>query len=499
VNLVAVDGRELRRDETLECDVVVVGSGPGGAPVARDLATAGADVVVLEEGPWLRAHDFTGDSLDALSTLYRDAGLATTTGPSPMPLLQGRVLGGTSVVNSAICWRLPRGVYEEWIADDPTLAEVLEWDAIEAAVTGLETTLGVGPTEPGVASGSDRLMARGADALGLGHRPTRRNVRGCRGSARCNRGCPAGAKLSMDTSLLPEAVVHGARIVTDARVERVTIGRGSATGVTARASGGARVSVRARDAVVLSAGATNTPALLLASGARHGPVGRRFQAHPGVAVAGLFAEPVNQWHGATQGHEITGLMDDGIKIETLALDPSLTAARLGSVGTALAKDVARLPHCITWAGAVRAEGMGRVARGRRGPRVTMPLTTRDLRRVRRTVQVIGEAMFAAGATAVAPGVAGFPSRVSDVAVMSRLGVDGPLDQRAYSLAISHMFGTCKLGTDPETSVIRGDFRHHAVDSLYVSDASVFPTNLGVNPQLSIMSLARCCATAIAKR
>jgi choline dehydrogenase-like flavoprotein len=129
----------------------------------------------------------------------------------------------------------------------------------------------------------------------------------------------------------------------------------------------------------------------------------------------------------------------------------------------------------------------------------MPLTTEDVRRVRRAVQVIGEAMFAAGATEVAPGVAGFPPRATDVAAMSRLAVDGPLDQRAYSLAISHMFGTCRLGTDPETSVVRGDFRHHAVDSLYVSDASVFPTNLGVNPQLSIMSLARCCAAAIAKR
>jgi choline dehydrogenase-like flavoprotein len=499
VNLVALDGRELRRDETIECDVVVVGSGPGGAPVARDLAAAGADVVVLEEGPWLRADDFSGDALDALTALYRDAGLATTTGPTAMPLLQGRALGGTSVVNSAICWRLPRRVYEEWTVDDPALADALPWDAIEAAVTELEITLGVGPTEPGVASGSDRLMARGAEALGLGHRPTRRNVRGCRGSARCNRGCPAGAKLSMDTSLLPDAVVSGARIVTSVRVERISIDRGSATGVTARAPGGPRLSVRARDGVVLSAGATNTPALLLASGVRHGPVGHRFQAHPGVAVAGFFAEPVNQWEGATQGHEITGLMDDGIKIETLALDPALTAVRLGSVGAALATDVAQLSHCVTWAAAIRAEGLGRVTCGRRGPRVTMPLTTEDVRRVRRAVQVIGEAMFAAGATEVAPGVAGFPPRATDVAAMSRLAVDGPLDQRAYSLAISHMFGTCRLGTDPETSVVRGDFRHHAVDSLYVSDASVFPTNLGVNPQLSIMSLARCCAAAIAKR
>jgi choline dehydrogenase-like flavoprotein len=116
--------------------------------------------------------------------------------------------------------------------------------------------------------------------------------------------------------------------------------------------------------------------------------------------------------------------------------------------------------------------------------------------VRRAIRLLGEVFLAAGATVVAPGVAGWPARVSDQRALAGLEACGPAGPHAYSLAISHMFGTAAMGSDPATSVVRPDFRHHAIDRLYLADASVFPTNLGVNPQLSIMTMAQCCAEAI---
>jgi hypothetical protein len=378
IGLVALDGRLVRRDLRLRCDAVVVGSGPGGATAARALAEAGADVVVVEEGPCWEPGQFSTDPVGTLSGLYRDCGLATTVGAPPMPLLYGRALGGTSVVNSAICWRLPRAVYDEWVYADPALGEALPWERLDCHAAAIERALGVGPTSPGTAGRGNDLMACGAAALGYAHQPTNRNVAGCRGLGRCNQGCPAGAKLSMDRSFLPAAVARGARIVTSAQVARIHADGRSATGVTALAAGGGRLTVLADRAVVVAAGAIGTPTLLEASHIRHGPIGRRFQCHLGLTVAGRFASPVRAWSGATQGHEITHFLGERIKLEAIGLAPALLAHRLGAIGSALAGDLAELPHWAAWAAGIRSTGLGAVSR--RGGRVRFTVSEPDLRR-----------------------------------------------------------------------------------------------------------------------
>jgi choline dehydrogenase-like flavoprotein len=141
--------------------------------------------------------------------------------------------------------------------------------------------------------------------------------------------------------------------------------------------------------------------------------------------------------------------------------------------------------------------MGSVKPRRRGMRLRFDLTETDMGRVKRAVQALGEVMLAAGAAEVAPGVAGWHRRVSDPVTMARLAQEASSDPRAYSIALSHVFGTCRLGSDRDSSVVRPDFRHHTVDRLYVADASVFPTNTGVNPQIAIMAMGACCGQAIA--
>jgi choline dehydrogenase-like flavoprotein len=497
VSLVWLDGRDLARDERLGCDVVVVGSGPGGATVARDLSAAGADVIVLEAGPWVQPHELSTDPLESLAQLYDGGGFRFTKGRAPMQVLYGRALGGTSVVNSAICWRLPRDVHDEWVAADPAMGDQLPWETLDQAGTQIEAFLGVTPTDPRVSGGNNLLMARGAERLGMSHRPTRRNTSGCQGLARCNAGCPKGAKLSMDRSMLPAAVDAGARIATSVAVDEIVRWRGKATGVTASAAGGGRLLVDAHRAVILAAGAISTPILLLDNHIRSGPVGQHLQCHPGIAVAGRFNEVVRSWEGATQGHEITGLITDGIKIEALAMDPSILAHSVDRLGTRLAEEMARLSNWATWAAPIRAKTLGTVTPGRNGPKVRFDLVADDVHRIRRAIAALGEVMFAAGAVEVAPGVAGYPRHVTDVESIRRIVPDGPRDSRAYAPVISHVFGTCRMGSDPSTSVVRPDFRHHAVNHLYVADASVFPTNLGVNPQISIMSMASRCAASIA--
>jgi choline dehydrogenase-like flavoprotein len=295
----------------------------------------------------------------------------------------------------------------------------------------------------------------------------------------------------MDATYLPDAEAAGAELLADHRVDGILVERRRAVGVR-----GPGFEVRA-DRVVLAASALQSPALLLRSGIVHGPVGGNFQAHPGVSVAGRFDEEVRMWAGATQGYEVTGLRGEGLKFEALGFGPEILAMRLPGVGAEFGRSLDELPHWVDWGAAVRASARGTVRPSARGVRVRYALTDEDLRRARRGVRVLADLLFAAGAREVAIGVHGWPERIGDRAALGRFEEEGPRDARAYAMAMTHLFGTCRMGSDPAASVVRPDFRHHTVDNLWVVDSSVFPSNIGVNPQNSIIALASLAARKIA--
>jgi choline dehydrogenase-like flavoprotein len=487
-----IDGGTLQKPLTLLADVVVVGSGPAGAAAALEAAKAGASVVVVEEGPWLTEADYPRASLDAMALMYREMSASVVLGAAPIPYIQARMVGGSSPINGAICWRLPRDVYDSWLHADPALAEALPWEVIEAQTDALEARLHVTPTDPTIAGPKNLLMAKGAEALGLAHRPIRRNVAGCEGLGRCLQGCPKGRKRSVDATLLRDALALGATLLSRAEVVGVEVHRGDAQGVIARAQGGGLVKVTARRAVVVAASAVQSPALLLRSGITQGPVGRHFQCHPGVSMAGRFPDPVRMWEGATQGHEVTGLRHEGLKFEALGFGLGVLGGRLDGVGSALARSLDAMAYEVDWGAAVKARGQGRVRLVGGRALVTWSPTPADVAQFRRGLRVLGDLMLAAGAVHVSPGVRGFDPHTASPDALARLERDGPRDPRAFTCAITHMFGTCRMGSDPRASVIGTDMQHHAVRRLYVADSSVFPSNIGVNPQIPIMAIAAIC-------
>ncbi len=488
MKLVEVDGREVHRPLEAEADVVVVGSGPAGAAVARAAARAGAAVVVLEEGHEARREDFVQGGLQSMARLYRDMGTSIALGPAPIPFLQGRAVGGTSVVNGAICWRLPRDVYDGWAQAVPGLEAALPYDALAAAEEELERRLDVQPTAAAVAGPKNLLLAKGAEALGLEHRPIRRNVAGCAGSGRCLQGCPNGAKLSVDRTLLADAVGDGARIFAGVTAERVRVERGRAVSVEGRSAGHARVTVRARRAVVLAASAIQTPLLLRASGLMRGSPGDGLMAHPGVSVTGLFDAPVRNELGATQGHEVIGLRHEGIKVEALGFDTSILASRLPGTGRAFARALERRDQHAVWGAALRAGARGSVRAVNGQAFVRYALGPDDLRKAGRAVQLLADLFFAAGAREVYPMVGGAPKVLKSAA---ELPAALPLDARAYSMSMTHLFATAPLGR-----VVGLDFQHPDARGLYVADSSVFPSCTGVNPQIAIMAIAQRCAAKV---
>ena len=511
-----VDGEALTRSIDDVFDVVIVGSGAAGATAAHTLTAAGLSVGIVEEGPWLKTKDVVKDVHTAFGRVMRQSGMQVLQGRAYMPMLQGRCVGGSTLVNSAIAWRIPEDVVDDWAA---RFGLGITMQGLEPHFDALERDLSVREVDPSVLGENNRLFVEQAKRHGFEAAPMRRYDRGCKGSGMCLTGCPNAAKQGMSVTYVPWSLQRGARIFTSCAVEHVEISGGRAVAVRARAASGHLVTVYARRAVLVAASTVQSPNVLRRSGIRAAALGRHFQAHPGLAIGGLFPSmrgardardardggverPIRMAFGATQGAESTHFrLSDRFKLETISLPPDLAGARIPGVGRELTERLAQLSNVAVWAAQVRAEAEGVVTSGWGGAdRVKYTMTTADLEAARKACTLIVRMLFEAGACEVWPGIYSphVPSVLRSIDDVRHLE-NAPLDPRSYNFIATHLFGAARMGPDPATSVVDLDFQVHGVAGLHVVDSSVFPTNLGVNPQHSIMAMSRLAATRIAER
>ncbi|HEY6959550.1 MAG TPA: FAD-dependent oxidoreductase, partial [Candidatus Limnocylindria bacterium] len=234
-------------------DYVIVGSGAAGATAARVLVETGRSVAIVEEGPRVATRDLSDRVVPSMRTLYRDMGLQQAQSAGPMLVMQGRCVGGSTVINSAIVRRMPETVWASW-RDEHGLGAAIPFGALERNFERIERDLSAAPTPREVWGGNNALMDRGRTALAIAGAPMTRFVRECRGSARCQLGCPHGAKQSMDLTYIPQAEARGARVFSGARVERIVWDGDRAVGVS-----GPTLRLVARRAVIVAASAIQTP------------------------------------------------------------------------------------------------------------------------------------------------------------------------------------------------------------------------------------------------
>ena len=497
-----VDGETLTRSVDDVFDVVIVGSGAAGATAAHTLTAAGLSVGIVEEGPWMKTRELAKDVHTAFGRVMRQSGMQVLGGRAYMPMLQGRCVGGSTLVNSAIAWRIPEDVVDDWSARFG-LGASISMRELEPHFDALETDLSVREVDPSVLGENSRLFVEQAARHGFSAAPMRRYDRGCKGSGLCLTGCPNGAKQGMSVTYVPWSLARGARIFTSCAALHVEIVGGRAVAVRARSASGQLVTVRARHAVFVAASTVQSPNLLRRSGIRARALGQHFQAHPGLAIGGLFPttnRPIEMAFGATQGAESTHFRaSDRFKLETISLPPDLAGARIPGVGRELTERLSQLAHVAVWAAQVRAEAEGVVTSGLGGvDRVSYTLTKTDLEAARKACTLIARMMFEAGAREVWPGIYGVPSVLRSIDDVRHLE-NAPLDPRSYNFIATHLFGAARMGSDARTSVVDLDFQVHGVTGLHVVDSSVFPTNLGVNPQHSIMAMSRLAATRMAER
>jgi len=474
-----------RGPSAIDADVVVIGSGAGGATIAAELAEAGFDVVVVEEGSYYQTRDFTADSSAMVRQLYRDGGSTMAFGGPPIFYQEGRAVGGSTVINGGMSWRTPANVLARW--DRELGLDGIARD-LEPYFERVERRIHVAPMDPEAIGNDNLLLKKGADAKGWKLIGNLRNQVHCAGSNRCAFGCPTGAKQSALVSYVPRALHYGARVYADVHVDRITRNGRRATGVIGTVDGGHKLTVRAK-LVVAACGAIHTPALLVRSGFRSpsGQLGKNLAMHPNVKVVAIFDEPVTGWKGAHQAFQVREFHDQGLVFAAVNLPPSLLAMSFPHRGAELGRLMQHYDRMVLAGMLCEDTTTGRVRTLNGRPQAFYQLADADAANLQRGVVLLSELLFAAGARRIVlPFHHSAELHGPDEA---RRLLDRAIPARGWEIVSVHLMGTCRMGNDASAAVTGRFGQVHGIDSLLVADASVFPTPIGVNPMETIMALA----------
>lgn len=502
------DYAQLAGELTLDADVVIVGSGASGAVLAAELAEAGQRVLVLEEGEHIPSEEVGRlRPTQTVRRAWREAGMcfSVPVGDSPpINVMVGRCIGGSSVMTGGVCFRTPDEVLNEWVHEHglkdlspahmaPFFDEVERRSHVEVVPESMRSL-------------STVLYEQGARRLGYELAPNQRNTKGCCGCSRCNFGCPHQAKWSVDLTYLPRALAAGARILSDCAVERVLTYGERAVGVRGRlldAQGKRRRRFVVRAGrVILACGGMHTPGLLSASGLGEGlpALGQGVTLHPSFRVMARFDQPVYGWRGALQSAHSNAFFHERLTLMSVFVPTGVLTATMPGVGPDHAAVAEQVPHLAMFGGMVHDDPGGRIYprrsllglfAGAEEPVLTYEMSRRDRAAVSRLLRVLGETFFAAGAREVflpvLGGVDGVHGGLS-ADQLRRLDLDR-IPAGRFECASQHPLGSCRMGTHRDSSVVNERGQVWGLRELYVVDASILPTSLGVNPQISVMAMA----------
>ena len=493
-----LDSGTVDADVTLESDVCVIGSGAGGAVMARELAEAGRSVVVVEDGPYLRSADFVQREEIMYPRLYRESGTAATSDYTVL-VSQGRAVGGSTVPGFCLCVRPPRQIIAYW--ERHFTLPTFSYEAIYPHMRKVEKQIGTRRlTAEQVNANSGKLLV-GSDQLGYRGFLPFHNRTDCVDSGYCAIGCTYNRKGDMLTTYIPAASRAGATIIPDCEVEEIVTDGGRASGVRGtfhRSADGHVHTLRVRAKVVaLAAGAINSPRIWRRSGLPDPSteVGQNLRLQPHVVVTALYEEPVIGWRGIPQGYVVDEFLalDDGsaghgyLLIATFA-HPVAAASILPGYGSAhrgLVADYARLGAIGIF---LHDHSRGHLEfNGDGPPAVVYKLGATDEEQLLDAMVKASEVSFAAGAEKVF-------MPFNEVVAVGKRGAYQAIREHGIRvndpLFISYQpQGTMRMGGDARSAVVDGWGEAHAVRNLFVCDASVFPTSVAVPPQITVMTLA----------
>jgi len=467
--------------------VLVVGSGAGGATTAHELARAGLDVLVIEEGSSHDLASYGASSAEAMPRMYRRSGMTPIVGRVPIGFVEGCCVGGSTEINSGFWHRPPPEILLRWHAQfdlavtPEELAPHLDW---------AEEMLGVQPYGHEWPK-STRVFARGAEAMGWAAQEVPRTAKGCESANTCASGCAKGNKQGMTRKVLPEAIAAGARVVSSCRASLVLHRRGRADGVLVERTreDGSRELLRVdAEHVFVCAGPMETPSLLRHSGIKH-HIGDTLRVHPMLKVVARFPERVEADRSVLPLLQVKEFWPE-ISLGGAFFNAGHAAMSLSDNWVENRHELDEVDHLAAYYVAVRGTGRGSVRPSIFGSTTTSryDLSQEDLRHLSAGLARLCTLLLAGGAVEVHPTVHGLPSIRSRTEAIRWL--DELLSPGALSLSTVHAFSTCPFGERADRCAASSFGKLRGFDNLYINDASMLPDSPGVNPQGTVMAFAR---------
>lgn len=505
--LPVIQAKDIKDDKVkLTADVVIVGSGAGGAVAAYELAKTGKKVIVLEAGPYVPSEQFSEMLAVGMGQLYQDQGGQSNLNKD-FTYLQGACVGGSTVVNATVCFRTPDYYLKLWAKEYGT--ENLTTDSLTPYFERVEKHLSIRRAVREEMSADAHKLIEGCEKAGIPWKASRRNVRFCALSGACLSGCVTDRKQSMLVTYLPWAAAHGAKIYSDTFVTRVKEKDGKVTGVVAEIKdqkSGQKIANMEIDAakVILAAGAVQTPLILLKSKIANssGQVGKNYACHPSLSVTGYIPGLNQDFYGAWHSMYVDEytLPEKGGYILLSGIQDPVEAVLNAEPGTGkpFVEHMQDCKNLIRFITLIHDRNHGEVLWEDGVKKIKYEMHDKDFPYMVAAMKKSIEVLFAAGASKI------YLPTSNKIEINDPSEVDQVLDSlknepARYRYVSYHPQGTCRMGSDPKQSVVNPYGESHDVKGLFVADASLLPTSIGYNPQQTVYTLASYIADHINKK
>ncbi|MBI5463476.1 MAG: GMC family oxidoreductase [Ignavibacteriales bacterium] len=491
-------GSDITKPIRETADVCIIGSGCGGGPVAKILAEAGKRVIVVEAGSHVTPEEFVLTEESAFSNLYQQrAGQATE--DQAVLVLQGKAVGGSTVINWTTSLRTPDFVLDAW--QKRFGVQGISPKEIEPYFERVEKYLNIHAEPDERHNNLNRVILDGAKKLGYRAHANGRNVKDCNALGACGVGCPIGAKQTVDLTYIADAIKSGTTVFANCHADTI-----KASGKTKRVTGSVidPVSHKAKfdfsieaPVVVVAASAIHSPVLLLKSGVANssGEVGKHLTFHLTTAVLGVFDRPMYPWKGIPQSamcDEFLNKSGDGggFWIESVPATAALAGLSMSGFGKRHRAMIRSYPNVAASIVLVKEiDSEGRVIVNSYGrPSISYKQGWKDLQYLKQGLKEAAKIHIAAGANEV------YTLHTKETRLTSVEEIDKKLSAASYgtneiAFYSAHPLGTCRMGEDPRASVVNSHGETHDVKGLFVIDGSITCTSLGVNPQVTLLALA----------
>jgi choline dehydrogenase-like flavoprotein len=474
----------------IDTDICVIGSGAGGAVVAYELAKkTGLKVTIVERGKYfIPEKDFTNIEPEMIGKLYKDGGLQLTQN-FDMSILQGECLGGTTVINNGICFRIPENILDKW----ESLGTKIDRKKLAEIYTEIEKNINAHPVNKEKADNGAFKLVEGAKKIGVEFDWLSTNFKECGGCGNCNLGCKYNRKMSMLLNYLPWAVSKGAEIVVETSVTKINYQNGKVSSLNCKAKSGANFRINAKH-VIVSCGTIGSSAILKESGITKN-VGSRISFNVASPLHAEFKETLNSYDGVQM---CTYLKTDNCLIENTFNPPAASSLIMPGWFEKHFNRMLKYNNLATASPVVGSEPNGKLKKSLIGGYdVDYTISGSDFYKLKEGLKTISKVLLASGADVV------YPSTFDGKAITNPDEVDSVIEEikkpEDVTLSSAHPQGGNPMSDDPKIGAISSNFNVHGFENLYVADASIFPTSIDVNPMLTIMAMGHYAADVISEK